>query len=66
MFTCQAFRAAICAGEEQAEGFFRAQLGNAGEVLHPETIQNLGSFQLAPKHSGHSMASVGIADRGVR
>ena len=33
--------------EEQAEGFLCAQLGNAGEVLHPETIQNLGSFQLA-------------------
>jgi hypothetical protein len=33
--------------EKQAEGFFRTKLGNAGEVLHPETIQNLGSFQLA-------------------
>jgi len=33
--------------EEQAEGFFRAQLGNAGEVLHTEAIQNLGSLQPA-------------------
>jgi hypothetical protein len=33
--------------EEQAEGFFRAQLGNAGEILNTEAIQNLGSLQLA-------------------
>ena len=33
--------------EEQAEGFFRTKLGNAGEILNTEAIQNLGSFQLA-------------------
>ncbi len=31
--------------EKQAEGFFCTQLGNAGEVLYPETIQDLGSLQ---------------------
>jgi hypothetical protein len=33
--------------EEQAEGFFRTKLGNAGKVLHPEAIQDLGALQLA-------------------
>jgi len=32
---------------EQAEGFLRAQLGDTGEVLNSETIQNLGSLQPA-------------------
>jgi hypothetical protein len=33
--------------EEEAEGFFRTKLGNAGEILNAEAIQNLGSLQLA-------------------
>src|ERR1017187_186456 len=33
--------------EEQAEGFFRAQLGNSCEIFHTETIQDLGALQLA-------------------
>jgi hypothetical protein len=33
--------------KEQAERFLRAQLGNAGEILDTEAIQNLGSLQLA-------------------
>jgi hypothetical protein len=33
--------------EEQAEGFFRTKLGNAGEVFYTETIQTLSSLQFA-------------------
>ena len=33
--------------EEQAEGFFRTKLGNAGEILNAEAIQDLGALQLA-------------------
>jgi hypothetical protein len=33
--------------EEQAEGFFRTKLGNAGEILNTESIQNFSPFQLA-------------------
>src|ERR1700682_489975 len=32
---------------QQAEGFFGAQLGDSGEVLHPEAIQNLGAGEFA-------------------
>ena len=33
--------------EEQTEGFFRTQLGNAGEILNTEAVQHLSSLQLA-------------------
>jgi hypothetical protein len=33
--------------EEEAEGFFRAQLSNSCEIFDPEAIQNFGSFQFA-------------------
>jgi len=33
--------------EEQAEGFSSTQLGNTGDILHAEPIQDLGSLQLA-------------------
>jgi len=45
--------------EEQAEGFFRTKLGNAGEVFHPETIQNLGSFQFAFAQTQWALYGIG-------
>ena len=46
---------------EQAEGFFRAKLGNAGEVLHPEAIQNLSSLQFAFAQTQRALDGVGRA-----
>ena len=33
--------------QEQTEGLFSTELGNASEVLDPEALENLGSLQLA-------------------
>jgi hypothetical protein len=33
--------------QQQAEGFFGAQLGDSGEVFHPEAIQHLGAGEFA-------------------
>ena len=47
--------------EEQAEGFFRAKLGNAGEILHTEAIQNLGTLQLALAQTQRALDGFGQA-----
>ena len=33
--------------EEQAEGLFRTELGDAGEIFHAESVKNLSSLQFA-------------------
>ena len=45
--------------EEQAEGFFRTKLGNAGEILNTESIQNLGSLQLALSQTQRALYGIG-------
>ena len=45
--------------EEQAEGFFRTQLGNSRKVLHPEPIQNLSSHQFAFAQTQRALDGVG-------
>jgi hypothetical protein len=45
--------------EEQAEGFFRTKLGNAGEILNTESIQNLGTLQLALAQTQWALDGVG-------
>jgi hypothetical protein len=45
--------------EEQAEGFFRTELGNAGEVFYTETIQNLSSLQIAFAQTERALDGVG-------
>jgi hypothetical protein len=44
--------------EEQAEGFF-TKLGNAGEILNAEAIQNLGSLQFAFAQTEWALDGVG-------
>ena len=45
--------------EEQAEGFFRTKLGNSGEILNAEAIQNLSSFQFAFAQTKRALDGVG-------
>lgn len=45
--------------EEQAEGFFRTKLGNAGGILNAEAIQNLGSLQFAFAQTERARDGVG-------
>ena len=45
--------------EKQAKSLFRTQLGNAGEVLHAEAIQNLSSLQFAFAQTQWALDGVG-------
>ena len=45
--------------EKQSKSFFRTQLGNTGEILYPEPIQNLSSLQFAFAQTERAFDGVG-------
>ena len=45
--------------QQQAEGFLGAQLGDSGEVLYPEAIQNLGAGEFALAEAERTFDSYG-------
>ena len=45
--------------EKQSKSFFRTQLGNSGEILNAEAIQNLSSLQFAFAQTKRALDGVG-------